>query len=80
MKQTGNFIDKEQLLYESVCGYRKGHFTVTALLGIKDMITQAIGKNEFTLMVFTDFSKTFDTIDYKTLIHKMHVLRFSDFF
>ena len=80
MKQIVSFIDKEQLLYERVCGYRKGHSTVTALLGIKDMIMQAMGKGEITLMVLADFSKAFDTIDYKTLIHKMHALHFSNCF
>ena len=80
MKQIVSFIDKEQLLYERVCGYRKGHSTVTALLGMKDMIMQAMGKGEVTLMVLADFSKAFDTIDYKTLIYKMHALRFSNCF
>ena len=66
MKQIVSFIDREQLLYERVCGYRKGHSTVTALLGLKDMIMQAMSKGEVTLMVRADFSKAFDTIDYKT--------------
>ena len=74
MKQNMGFIDKEQLLYEKVCGHRKGHSTVTALLGMKDMIMQAMGKGEVTLMVLADFSKAFDTIDYKTWIRKMHTL------
>ena len=59
-------IDKEQLLCERVCRYRKGHSTVTTLLGIKDMIRQAMGRSEVTLMILAHFSKVFDTIDYKT--------------
>ena len=56
----------EKDLNEKVCEYRKGHSTVTTLLGIKDMIVQAMGRGEITLMVLADFSKAFDTIDYKT--------------
>ena len=59
-------IDKEQLLCERVCGYRKGHSTVTTLLGIKDMIRQAMTRSEVTLMILAHLSKVFDTIDYKT--------------
>ena len=55
MKQTVGFIDKELLLHESVCVYRKGQSTVTALLGIKDMRMQAMGKGEVTLIVLADF-------------------------
>lgn len=80
MNQIVDFIEKEQILNEKVCGYRKGHSTVTALLGIKDMIVQAMGRGEITLMVLADFSKAFDTIDYKTLLYKMHALKFSNSF
>ena len=80
MNQIVDFIEKEKILNEKVCGYRKGHSTVTALLGIKDMIVQAMGRGEITLMVLADFSKAFDTIDYKTLIYKMHALKFSNSF
>ena len=80
MKQIVSFIDREQLLFERVCGYRKGPSTVTAILGMKDMIMQAMSKGDVTLMVLADFSRAFDTIDNKTLIHKMHALRFSKCF
>ena len=64
MNQIVDFIQKDKILNEKVCGYRKGHSTVTALLGIKDMIVQALGRDEITLTVLADFSKAFDTIDY----------------
>ena len=80
MKQIVSFIDREKHLFERACGYRKGHSTVTALLGMKDMIMQAMSKGDVTLMVLADFSRAFDTIDYKTLLHKMHALRFSKCF
>ena len=33
--------------------------------------------SEVTLAVFTDYSKTFDTIDFSVLIKKMYTLNFS---
>ena len=53
---------------------------MTALLGMKGMMMQAMSKGEVTLMVLADFSKASDTIDYKTLIPKMNGLRFSKCF
>ena len=80
LNQIVAFIEKKQILNEKVCGFRKGHSTVTALLGIRDMIVQAMGRGEITLMVLADFSKAFDTIDYKTFLYKMHALKFSNSF
>lgn len=80
MNQIVDFIEKEQILNKNICGYRKGHSTVTALLGIKDMVVEAMGRCEITLMVLADFSKAFDTIDCKTLLYKMHALKFSNSF
>ena len=79
MNQTVDFIEKEQILNEKVCGCRKGHSMVTALLNIKDMIVQAMGKGEITPTVLADFSKAFDTIEYKTLLYKMHALKLNSF-
>ena len=44
------------------------------------MNVQAMGRSEITLMVLEDFSKAFDTIDYKTLLYKMYALKFSNSF
>ena len=37
----------------------------------------ALKQSELTMAVFTDYSKAFDTIDFFTLIQKMHSLNFS---
>ena len=44
----------------SMSGFRKGHSTVTTLLGIRDDITRAVRRGEETLLVFADYSKAFD--------------------
>ena len=36
-----------------------------------------MNKNEVTLSLFTDYSKVFNTVHLKTLLHKRHSLQFS---
>ena len=38
---------------------------------LTDRITKAIDKGEYTLGIFLDLSKTFDTINHKILIEKL---------
>ena len=37
----------------------------------------AMKQSELTMAVFTNYSKAFDTIDFDTLIQKIHSLNFS---
>ena len=64
------------LLAPSISGFRKGHSTVTALLGIRDDLVRAMKRGEVSLMVFADYSKAFDTVCFKTVLTKMHALGF----
>ena len=47
---------------------------------LRDDIIRAMKSGEVTLMVLVDFSKAFDTINYETLIAKMHQMGFSQSF
>ena len=38
---------------------------------------KAMSRGEITLSIMADYSKAFDTVDYETLIRKLHKLRFS---
>ena len=44
---------------------------------IKDDIVKAMNRGEITLAVMIDFSKAFDTVDFETLIRKLHKLNLS---
>ena len=47
---------------------------------MRDDILKAMDRGEVTISVFADYSKAFDTIDYETLIHKLHDLNISKTF
>src|SRR5688572_29990758 len=42
-----------------------------SLINIQDKITQAIDKNEYSIGIFLDLSKAFDTVDHNILIKKL---------
>ena len=74
------FIEKQALLASSISGYRRGHSTTTVLMGIRDDIIRAMKKGEVTLMVFADYSKAFDTLQFKAVLAKLHEMGFSKSF
>jgi hypothetical protein len=78
LNQLVKYIDDQALLCSTISGFRKGHSTITVLLGIRDALIQASKKaGEVTLMVCADYSKAFDTVEFKTVLMKMHNLGFS---
>lgn len=58
-------------------GFRKHHSTETLLMKIRDDIVCAMNKGEITLARFIDYSKAFDTVDFKTPLSKLRKLGFS---
>ena len=77
MMQMTNFLETEELLSRNQSGFRKGHCTITTCIKIKNDILKAMNRGEITLAVLADFSKAIDTVDFETLIRKLHSLRFS---
>ena len=77
LHQTTDFIETQQVYNKHQSGYRKNHSTATILSKLYDDIKLVMKQSELTMAVFTDYSKAFDTIDFFTLIQKMHSLNFS---
>ena len=76
LKQLSAFM--KMMLYKNTqSGSRKGHSSTMLLLKLQDDIQKAMNRNEVTLSLFADYSKAFDTADHKTLLHKLHSLKFS---
>ena len=70
-KRLINFIDKNGILSKHQYGFRKNRSTEHAIIEMVDKITKAIDQGKYTVGVFLDLSKAFDTIDHRILIRKL---------
>ena len=59
------------LLTKHQYGFRKNRSTELAIIELVDKITEGIDQGKYTLGIFLDFSKAFDTINHKVLIKKL---------
>ena len=66
-----NFLLRHNILYDSQYGFRNSHSTVNAISELTAKILNGFDKREYTLAVFLDLSKAFDTINHKILINKL---------
>ena len=64
-----NYLNDNNLLFRKQFGFRKGHSTDHALIKLIDSIYD---QNQYTLEVFIDLSKAFDTVDDNILINKLN--------
>jgi len=67
-----NYLDKHSMLNNCQFGFRSNRSTAMAVLQMTDKITEAMDKNQFSIGVFIDLSKAFDTLDHNILLNKLH--------
>jgi retron-type reverse transcriptase len=70
------FIDKHAILSDSQYGFREHRSTYMPLLKLVDKITLELDKKNYSLGIFLDLSKAFDTINHKILINKLNCYGF----
>ena len=67
-----HFIDQHNILSNSQFGFRKKISTTMALLELVDKISTSMEKNEFTIGIFIDLAKAFDTVNHQILLAKLY--------
>ena len=65
------FLNVSKILSDNQYGFRKHHSTAYALACLYDKISSAIENKEYTVGIFIDLSKDFDTVDHHILISKL---------
>ena len=71
-KRLLNYINSNNILYHGQYGFREKSSTTLALIDLIEDISTAIENNEYTVGVFIDLKKAFDTIDHNLLLRKLH--------
>jgi hypothetical protein len=65
------YLEKNRILSTNQFGFRKNHSTYMAIADMYDKISSAIDENKYSIGIFIDLSKAFDTIDHSILIKKL---------
>ena len=66
-----SYIKQKNILYPLQHGFQPAHSTSMSLIDIQDKISAAMDNNEYSLGIFLDLAKAFDTVDHKILLNKL---------
>ena len=67
------FLVEKNILYQKQFGFQNAHSTEHAFLQLVNQITEAFSKGKYTLWIFIDPSKAFETVNHNILVEKLKV-------
>ena len=65
------FLLESNILYQKQFGFQNAHSTEHAILQLVNQITETFSQGKYTLGIFLDLSKAFDTVNHNILIEKL---------
>ena len=68
--QIVHFLDKNKFLSDKQNGFRKERSTLGSIVNFTSDIFEAINKKNYSLAVFIDLKKAFDTVNHNILLEK----------
>ena len=71
-KRLFNHLSEHNLVYQKQLGFQQGRSTEHTIMQLIDQINDTFENNCFTLGIFIDLSKAFDTVDHRILISKLN--------
>ena len=66
-----NFLTEHNILFMNQFGFRKNYSTFLALMDLVDSISKNIDEGNYSIGIFLDLSKAFDTINHTILLDKL---------
>jgi exonuclease III len=70
-KRIVSFMNSNESFYEMQFGFRAGRSCEHALLKAQSILLDSMNKNQVALLLFIDFSKAFDMVEYPILFKKL---------
>ena len=71
-------LTTKKFLYSKQFGFQTGLSTEQVIVKLVDKIYESSEKDRYTLGVFIDLSKAFDTVDHRILIKRPEMYRIKD--
>ena len=72
------YLNDQNILYDKQSGFQTGHSTEHVIAQLADQTYEAFEKNVYTLGVFIDLSKVFETVDHSILLKKLELYDITD--
>ena len=71
-KRIHDFITRHNILTPDQFGFRPKHSTYMAINKLYDLISTSLDRKSYTVGIFLDLSKAFDTLDHQILLNKLN--------